>query len=208
MSRAIAVHLVFHPSRLTQSGGIMALMKLVRVWNRSTVCRRSPAADPCCCALTDREPKGQAGATWRKGCLNGRAALVGSSMVPLRRAAAMLLMLAFAVFALQAAFQPVLAAHMTHAGQTVAIADQACAQLHAAGDKDSPDAAGTGCSDDPGSPLPHDCCIQLCTFVAVLPAMSSVEPSWEDDVPSSVWPHRFGRALDRILRPPRLFAAL
>ncbi|WP_139306056.1 hypothetical protein [Paracoccus sanguinis] len=190
MSRAIAVHLEVSASRLIRSGGIMALMKLERFQNTSAISRRVPAAD-------------------LHGCMNGHAAPVGRSWADrLRRAAALLVLLGFAVFTLQAAVQPALAGHMTHASQTAAAAYQGCAHFPAAGGMDSESVTETGCSDDSRSSLRHDCCIQFCTFVAVLPEMSLVEPTWADDVLPSLWSHRSGRALDGVLRPPRLSASL
>lgn len=209
MSRAIAVHLDVPASRLTQSGGIMVLMKLVRFRSTSTISRCIPAAAPPGCPLNGRKSEDRAHAARQAGCLNGDAAMLWTFLVDwLRRAAAMLLLLGFAAFALQAAVQPALATHMTHAGQTAAAADQGCAHFHAAGDMDSESAAETGCSDDSRSSLRHDCCIQFCTFVAVLPEMSLVEPTWAENALPSLWSHRSGRALDGVLRPPRLSASL
>ena len=209
MSRAIAVHLEVSASRLTHSGGIMALMKLMRFQTPCTISRRLPAADPRGCPLNGSETDGRVYAARQTDCLNGDAAMPWTFLVDrLQRAAAMLLLLGFAAFALQAAVQPALAAHMTHASQTAAAADQGCAHFPAAGGMDSESATETGCSDDSRPSLRHDCCIQFCTFVAVLPEMSLVEPTRADDVLPFLWSHRSGRALDGVLRPPRLSASL
>lgn len=209
MSRTAAVCLAIRASRLTQSGEIMAFMNRGRIQDTFTVSRHVPATDPHCLPRTRRKSEAKAHATRQGGCLNGHAAIIGTSWADrLRRAAATLLLLGLAVFALQATVQPAVAGHMIHAGQTAAAANQACAHSHATRDKALQSATETSRSNDSGSSVPHDDCVQLCTFVAVLPAAFSIEPSWENDVGTPVWSHRAGRASGRILRPPRLSAPL
>lgn len=122
----------------------------------------------------------------------------------LRRMTAALLLFGFAAFVLQTAVHPGFAGQMMHLDQPVAAAGQDCAHSPVVQDGTRLSAAEPGSSDDPGSPLPHDCCVQLCALAIVLPDALSIDPPETDDVRSASWSHRSGRTSYRILRPPRL----
>ncbi|OYW61619.1 MAG: hypothetical protein B7Z30_01540 [Rhizobiales bacterium 12-68-15] len=126
----------------------------------------------------------------------------------LRQVAAAFLLFAFAIFILQSAAHAGFAGQMTHGDQLVAATGQDCAHSPMMQDGTRLDAAEPCSSDDLGSSLRHDCCIQLCTLAVVLPGALSMDPPQEDDVLSVIWSHRSGRTPSRILRPPRLFAII
>lgn len=126
----------------------------------------------------------------------------------LRQVAAAFLLVVFAVFILQSAAHAGFAGQMTHGDQFVAATGQDCAHSPMMQDGTRLDAAEPCSSDDLGSSLRHDCCIQLCTLAVVLPGTLSMDTPQDDDVLSVIWSHRSGRTPSLILRPPRLFAII
>ena len=136
--------------------------------------------------------------------MNRKPATVKHRAGRLRRITVAVLLFVVTAFVLQVAVQPSLARSMSHGEQAMATADQTCAHSAPVQDKARSRAAEPGDSDDPGSSHRHDCCVQHCTLLVVLPAASSMDQPEADDVHSSTWSHRSGRTPHQILRPPRL----
>ncbi|MFC3169483.1 hypothetical protein [Paracoccus fontiphilus] len=125
----------------------------------------------------------------------------------LRKAATVILMVAFAVLVLQTTAHAGMGAHIRHDDLAVAAADHHCQPSDA-----SAGASGLSSSDHCGADADRldaygDSCDQFCGLFIVLPRQSLTDPLVGGDFLFKIWSDRLGRTALGLLRPPRSFVA-
>lgn len=123
-----------------------------------------------------------------------------------RRAAAAIMLTAFAVLVLQTTAHAGMDARMMHERGAFTMVDHPC---HPSGDKAAMSrlAFSAPCGADAEELRSQgDSCEQLCAMTIVLPDPSAVVSPAGRDVPGRIWSDDLGHSAQGILRPPRTVA--
>jgi hypothetical protein len=124
----------------------------------------------------------------------------------LRRAAAVLLLVASVVLVLQTTAHAGMSVWMTSRQATASMLDHHCSHSGAKADASTPSIPNPCSPSTEGLGNHGDSCEQLCAMTVVLPDPLTILSSAGRNIPDMIWTGLWGHSAGAILRPPRRFA--